>query len=315
MSASPDQAALRTASNQHLLLSRGQALDAGLSAKQIRHRLTTGRWSEVHSRVYAIDGRAPTAWEARVMAVVLSIPGALAAGRTALRLHGVYGYDGVEEIEVSAALGARTTIPGVRIRQRRTRQREGATARHVPVTTLPWTVIDLAGELETAARLRLLEDAIDAGMSRRAFFVLASQCSLGRAGVRFLAELAKDSGRDRFRSWLEGEAARILAAAGLPQPRFNVVLRDARGRIGEIDIVFPGGVVTCEVDGLRFHMTARQRRRDKEKDRRLALSGRIPLRFDWTDVVLRPQKVVDEVREALLVAGERRLTDDGVRVA
>jgi hypothetical protein len=311
-----EQAALAVAADQRMLIARSQAIQAGLTPRQIRHRVATGRWLAVHSRTYAVDGRPPRTWEAQLQAVLLEIPGSVAAGRTALRIHGAQVDEEEDEdrFEVSAPMGTRTTIPGVLLRQHRRLDGQGTVVDGLPVTTLQRTVVDLAGELDLAGRLRLLEDAIDAGMSRRAFVALAQRESRGRAGLRFLHELARDAGRDRFRSWLEGEAARCWERAGLPTPRFNVVLRDGSGRIGEVDAVFPGGVVTAELDGLRFHMTAAQRRRDKAKDRRLQLSERVVLRFDYQDVVRRPEQMVAQLREALDSTSGRAIDDRGERV-
>jgi hypothetical protein len=301
MASSPEQRIQAHAAKQLQLVTRAQAYAAGLSPRQVAYRVQTGRWKQVRRDVFAVNGRAPASWEAVVLAVVLGVPGSVASHGTALWLLGVPRLGKPDVVEISAPNGCRMQLHGVVVHQHRHLGAEDrTTVGDVPVTTGERTIIDLAGTLELGERLGVLEDAILHRAARRVVFVRrARACTVGRAGLAVLIEAAGDEGADRFRSWLEGQAARTWAAAGLPEPTWNVVLRDGRGRIGEIDAVFPGGIVTVELDGLRFHCTPAQRRKDKARDRRLALSGRLPLRFDWEDVVLRPDAMVAEIGDAL----------------
>lgn len=305
MAISAEQQVLQQATGQHMLIARSQAYAAGMSAWQVAHRIRVGHWKEVRPNVFAVDGRNPSTWEAVVMAVVLAVPGAVASHQTALWLHGVTTLGRPETIEVSAPMGAHRRYEGVRVRQHRDLPAAHRTKRRgIPVTTAERMIVDLAPELELSARLEVLEDAISCrAADRRAFVRLADSCSSGRAGVRLLVDAAGADGAERFRSWLESEASCIWSAAGLPEPRWNTVLRDGRGRIGEIDAVFPGDIVTVELDGMKFHSSPAQRRKDNERDRRLLLSGRIPLRFGWKDVVSKPDAMLSEIREALALKG------------
>lgn len=61
-----------------------------------------------------------------------------------------------------------------------------------------------------------------------------------------------------------------------------------------------------ELDGLRFHRRTSDRQRDSRKSNRYALSGRIPLRFTYTDVVSDPAAVAAQIREALAVANHQQ---------
>lgn len=303
----PDERVLRLAADQRMLVSRRQARNAGLSARQIKRRVTTGRWLRVHPEVFAVDGRAPRTWHARVMAAVLVVPDGVASHRTALYLHGVRCLRKTGVIEVSAPRGCATALAGIRVRSRRHLPAEDrAVVDGIPCTTAERALIDVAGELEHRTRLAVLEEALySRSADRRRFVRRARACSRGRPGVRTLAETADDRGAARFRSWLEAEASQRWQEAGLVEPSWNVDVYDRAGRIGEVDAVFPGGVVVVELDGLRFHSSPAQRRQDKARDRRLVLSGRVVLRFDWKDVVERPQLVIDQIGEALEVTAGR----------
>ena len=58
------------ARKQHALITFDQALVAGLSPSQVRHRVRSGEWSPVRPGVYAITGAPPT-WLQAVAAVTL----------------------------------------------------------------------------------------------------------------------------------------------------------------------------------------------------------------------------------------------------
>lgn len=302
MAIDPNLAVLQLAAGQRLLISRRQCYAAGLNERQIRYRLQRKHWKQVHPHVFAVDCREPTDWEARVLAAVLSVPGAVASHRTALWLHGVRTLGRPEQIELSAPNGCREQREGVLIHQHRDLPPADTTvAAGIPVTTCARGIIDLAGTVGPVERLEMMDEAIYAEATTRSQLLhRARACRSGRAGVSQLIRALDRHGARRFRSWLEAEAARQWRAAGLPEPSWNVVVRDTRGRIGEVDALFPGGVVVVELDGLRFHSSQAQRRRDRARDRRLVLSGRVVLRFDWEDIVRRPHAVVDEIREALV---------------
>lgn len=82
-----------------------------------------------------------------------------------------------------------------------------------------------------------------------------------------------------FRSWLERQASRAFRRLGVPQPAWNVPLDDAKGRIGIVDCLWDCDLVV-EFEGLRFHTTPAQRRRDASRFNRLARRGPV-LRYTW----------------------------------
>lgn len=74
---------------QRGIVRRWQALDLGFSAGQIRHRLGTGRWRQVHPGVYATFTR-PLPREARLWAVVcLAGKGAMLSHESAAEVQGL----------------------------------------------------------------------------------------------------------------------------------------------------------------------------------------------------------------------------------
>jgi hypothetical protein len=81
------------------VLSRRQVLTAGgddvLIARMVRRR----EWARVHPGVY-VDHTGPLTWHQRAWAALLYAAPAALAGRSALRAHGVRGYDADEDIHV-----------------------------------------------------------------------------------------------------------------------------------------------------------------------------------------------------------------------
>jgi hypothetical protein len=82
-------------------------------------------------------------------------------------------------------------------------------------------------------------------------------------------------------------------------------VHDDGGRIGICDAVWLIGtvLVVVELEGLRFHTTPSQRRRDAERFNRLLEAGCTVRRFTWHDVVTDPGAVARSVARALVAAG------------
>lgn len=52
----PDLQVARLAARQHHCFARCQALEIGLSYRQIRHRVDVGRWTQLHDSVFCLAG-------------------------------------------------------------------------------------------------------------------------------------------------------------------------------------------------------------------------------------------------------------------
>jgi very-short-patch-repair endonuclease len=75
---------------------------------------------------------------------------------------------------------------------------------------------------------------------------------------------------------------------------------DRRGdRLVRVDFRYPGSRLVVEVLGYRWHRTGAQMRSDAERMNRLAMDGYLGLQFTYSDVVERPDYVVERIVEAL----------------
>lgn len=119
---------------------------------------------------------------------------------------------------------------------------------------------------------------------------------VGRARVsRALRLVDPQSG-----SVLESLCRVLLHLAGLAPEETQLVVRAPGGRwIGRADFAWPSARLIVEADGFAFHADRASYRNDRRRGNALVLAGWRVLRFSWEDVVLRPDEVVEAVREAL----------------
>lgn len=299
MTETPDHRAAEAAACRYGIITREQALASGLNDEQIRWRLRAGRWRLLHRGVYAIAGATVTWPQGVYAAVVAAGTNAVVSHHAAAKLHRLL--DRAPELAITVPTRCGPRVKGARIvRTRCLPDVDRTSIGGIPVTTGARTLIDLAGVLEPRRLVALADDAICKGVTtRHALFERASALKRGRAGVAPLVDLAAPDSRARFNSILERDAAALFSSGGLPEPEWNVAVRDASGRIGVVDVLFRATRVVIELDGLRYHRDRSQERSDRSRDRRLQLAGYTVLRFTWSDIHDRPDLVLAQIRDAL----------------
>jgi hypothetical protein len=192
-------------SHQRGVLTRAQALDAGLTAKAIRVRLGSGRWQRLHTGVYAtFSGEPPRAvqlWGA----VLRAGPAAALSHQTAAELHGLLAV-AAPAIHVTVPSGSPVARPyGVVVHYsgRLAQSRHPALA--PPRTRIEDTVLDLieeCGSMDEAVSLILRAAAGRRTTPDRILAALAS-----RARVRWRPELRQALGAASdglIRCWSSG---------------------------------------------------------------------------------------------------------------
>ena len=154
--------ARRVAARQHGVISGGQLLESGLTRRQIRIRLEHGALVAVFGDTYRIGGASRTT-EAALSSAVLSVPdGTVSHGAAGWVLDLPPRFVSRSPI-VTVERERRHAIAGITIhRSRDLLDRHRTVVRGLPVTTMPRTVIDLAGQL-TIAQLGDLVDELHAG--------------------------------------------------------------------------------------------------------------------------------------------------------
>jgi len=272
--------------SQHGVVSRSQLLAAGMSAKAINHRITTGRLHPVFRGVYAV-GRPDLTKHGGWMAAVLACgPGAVLSHRTGAAHLGIWQWN-ASDVEITLPASSDRRPAGVLVYRRSLDLSELIVHERIPVTCPLRTLLDLAVLLrpqQTAAALNeaVKRDLLDLEQAREQLETFA-----GTRGVRPLRELID---RHTFRltdSELERVFLRLVRQAGLPLPETG------RHILGfKIDFFWPALGLIVETDGLRYHRTPEQQAHDRLRDQRLVGAGLTVLRFTHHQVRHQPAHVV-----------------------
>ena len=248
--------------------------------------------------VYCFAGIADS-WPVAVLAACLAVgDGAVACRDTALQVHGLRPADSAV-VHVCSPTRWQPAVPGIVVHTTRDLiAGDWTTIGAIPVATVARTVIDMAETLDSPGRLALVDEVVFGGWAaRRWLYRRAMALHQGRTGVQDVIRATAPGAEAEFRSWLERQANLAYRRLGVPPPAWNVPVNDAKGRIGIVDCLWPCGLVV-EIEGLRFHTTPAQRRRDAARFNRLARRGAV-LRYTWQDVVERPEAMCDEILDVL----------------
>jgi very-short-patch-repair endonuclease len=299
---SADRTCAELAVQQYGVLSRRQALIAGLTDEGIMRRLKAQEWRRLFAGVYGLPG-APDRWEQRLMAAVLHAgPGAVAARRAAGMLWELEGV-ACDVAEVSTPRHLRST-KGVRARIVEDMDRSDvAVRRSIPVTSAARTLVDLAGATSEQALEIALEDALRRGLTSVEHLAatlerLGSQGRRGAGRLRRLLE-ARGSGERPTESALETRLGRVIRKSALPRPVRQHSVWQGATFVARVDYAYPEIRLAVEGDGYRYHTGRAAWRRDLERMNALIAAGWVVLRFTWDDVVHRSASVVTEIENTL----------------
>ncbi len=286
------------ARNQSGVVSRSQALRAGLSPGMIKFRVNSGRWEQIYPGVYATFtgelGR-----RARLWAALLSAgPGAALSHETAAELQRLADRP-AETIHVTVPVKRRiTAAEGVSL-HRSGRALEAVQGHTFPPRTkVEETVLDLTQTAST------IDDVC--GWVTRAFAreltdeTRLRQAMSARRRLRWRSDLheliAAAAGGDH--SVLEFRYHRdVERAHGLPESARQVPFATSTGR-GRRDRVYPEYDVVVELDGRLAHPTENQWK-EKRRDNAAAADGMQSLRYDWAQVKWEPCATAVQVAEVL----------------
>jgi Transcriptional regulator, AbiEi antitoxin len=142
------------AASSHGVVTRRQLLAAGVSRREIAHRLAAGALLREYRGVYRVGHRAPSI-EARYLAAVLACgEGALLSGPAAGHLWGL-----VKGAAPTPEVTAPTERRVAGVATRRSRTADATRHRGIPITTVPFTLIALAAQLDAEALARACHEA------------------------------------------------------------------------------------------------------------------------------------------------------------
>jgi hypothetical protein len=299
----------RLARRQRGVVTRRQLLDLGIASTTIARWLRQGRLERLHRGVYRLTATRRSEVQ-DVMAAVLAVGGqAHVSHVTAAALWDLADIALAAPHHVTSSRRCQRMLTGVAVHWSELNRLDRTTLGGIPVTMVPRTVIDTAGLLETQEDVDdLVLEAIRRRRASPSVFDAALDRANGIAGtgpVRASLERFDPAVARRLLSRAETIALATFRDGGLPRPDVNRRLFDDSGAIvARVDFSWLDGLVVVEIDGLRFHSTARQKRYDDARQNELVLSGRIVLRFSLADFD-EPARVVDQVSRALALARSR----------
>ncbi|MEV6694343.1 hypothetical protein AB0M35_22995 [Micromonospora sp. NPDC051196] len=222
-----------------------------LSPKTIRHRVSSGRWRQVHRAVYVTHNGPIVARQLPWIGVLSAGPAAVLGGLSAAHAWGLRRYDdGFVHILLPAGRRVRSLPPGVRVHR---------------TTLLPESDILTVGRPRRTRPARSLVDAaqwapsdeearsiIAAGFQQRLVAgddVRQVLDRLPRARRRSLIRQTAADAAGGAHSLSELDFLRLVRRAGLPEPTRQAVRRDATGRRRYLDALFEEWRIHVEIDG------------------------------------------------------------------
>lgn len=272
------------------VLSREQAVAAGMSVRTVQRRVAAGTWTEVASGVYLAGGHRLGSEALVVAASLWGGPDSLVSGPAAAYWHGLLDAPG-RVVDLAVPIGFRRTPPGwIRPRRRRTDRLDRATVRGIGVTGPGLTVLETSAAVPNGSEFldRALQRSLGFADLHAAYCRAAGSRGMARAG-RYLVAAA-----DRADSAIERTLVGLLRRAGIDG--FVVGLTFGNGKI---DVAFPGAMVAIEIDSWAWHTDPARFRADRRKGNDLVAAGWTLLRFTWHDIAERPVATLGRVRAAL----------------
>ena len=279
------------------------ALHFGLTRDELKGLRRRGETYELRRGVARFSAAAGDP-DPAITAVLTCWPDGIISHGSAAQHHGIARVAQPLEPEITMPHGIVRKVPGVKVHWSRALdpqdiQRVGGIA----YTSLARTAIDLVDLEAVWETLAILDDVIAMGAARKWIHARSKALANGRSGVTLLRDATSPQASASFNSWLERTSFHVYRAGGLPPAEWNVPVYDRRGRIGIVDALWPEWRVVSETEGLRFHTTPAQRRRDASRFNRLLDARYQARRFTWEDVVRQPLEVVAGLHRAFRAAG------------
>jgi Transcriptional regulator, AbiEi antitoxin len=291
------------AKRQYGVVSRSQAIRAGLSPDMIKFRVRSDRWQQLHPGVYATFTGIPSRGTWLWAALFAAGPGSVLSYQTAAELHRLSDKP-TSPIHVTVPRQRHVVaVSGVCLHRSDRAIDAVQGGSRPPRTRIEETVLDLTQTAKTfddvcgwvtraVARELTDETRLRAAMSKR-------QRLRWRADLQELIAAAATGDH----SVLEFRYHRdVEKAHGLPEPARQAPFTGPNGRRGRRDRVYEEYGVVVELDGRLAH-PAENHWKDKSRDNAAAAVGKQSLRYGWTQVTQQSCATAAEVATVLRLHG------------
>ena len=273
---------------RHWVVTTGELLDRGITARQIEGLVARGVLHRVHRGVYAV-GRPDLSFEGRCRAAVLACgPGSATSHNSSGGLWKFARPWG--PIHVSAPRNAGCRHPGISVHRPVDLAADVTERNGIPRTSVARTILDMCprADLRTVGRW-IHEAGVQGVLVRRELWDVLDRHPHHRGARVLEAALAEEFAATR--SGLEELMLDVIGQAGLPVPLVNHEFWGG-WRMEEIDFAWPGLGMMVEVDGGGPHWSRWRRRQDAAKTERFRALGWLVERVPELQVTLQPASVV-----------------------
>lgn len=263
---------------QHGVITRSQLLANGLSGDMVQRRISAGRLHPLWRGVYAV-GRPEVSRRGRWAAAVLSCgSSALLSHSSAASLWGMLAWD--RRIDIVVPGGVARRRPGIRIHRRiDLAPRHRRQVDEIPVTDPVSTLIDIASREPAATVEKAIRESDRLDLVDPVSLRLALDSTPRRPGLGRLRSLLDSETFALTDSELERRFLRLVRRAGLSKPETQAWVSGFR-----VDFYWPALGLVVETDGLRYHRTPTQQKKDRLRDQAHAVAGLTTLRFTAAQV-------------------------------
>ena len=296
-----ERRALGRIRRQYGIISRSQALAAGMTVGQINFRLSSGRWTRVARGVYH-HRAVPLTPLSRLLAACIAHRG-LASHRSAAALHGVEGF-AHRRPEVAVRRGQKPAMGGVTLHESLQLDLAQPMVRNgIPCTGLARTVLDVAAVV-SSNRLGRTIDAVLRDRRLRLIdlrWVLDTHCRRGRNGCAALRRALEERFGDEpvpLSDWSR-MVADVLVAHGLEYPALEYRIHSENGAfVAQVDLAYPSRRLAIELDSRRWHLDYNSFVNDRRRRNQTTIAGWTVLNFTWSDYASRPEELCAVVTTA-----------------
>jgi hypothetical protein len=293
-----DDALRQLLSRQLDVITRRQALAAGVTASSLRHRLGNS-WQSLIPGVYLAATGTPTIIQQQMAAMLHAGRGSVITGPAALQQHRIRG-PAADRIDVLIPASRRRQDAAFVRLHRTTRMpkriwRFGPLHYALPARAVADAVRDLSSLRDVRA---MVADAVQRGAC--AIPDLSAELDHGPSvGSKLFREALADVA-DGIRSAAEGDLKDLLAKSRLPAPLFNASIYDGDDTfIARPDAWWPERGVAVEIDSHEWHLSPHDHTRTLERQRRMAKRGILVLPFTPREIRTQPADVINTIRHAL----------------
>lgn len=274
----------------------------GLTARAVQKRTQTGRLHRIHRGVYSLVPRELLKREGLYMAAVLACgEGAVLSHRSAARLHGLGNY-GNHRIDVTVPKRSQRSHSGVAVHTSTTLSTaDTTTVNNIPTTTIPRTLLDIAGLITP----RQLERAFDQADAMQALDLNEIRDQLTRNPNRPAAKAVKHLLKTHYigstptENDFEDAFLQLTRSLKLPDPMPQFYIDPGDGEpLIRADFAWPERKIVVETDG-KTHGTRQAFESDRRRDQRLTAAGWTVIRTTWRQLTQRPRELSETLLKLL----------------